>query len=167
MGAPMLNAWFKKYLTESGQSIVEISLITPILLAALYVPVDFGIAMYTAHLTQNAVREATRIAVSDPDPTKIPFNSAARTAARNEAISRLPARLRSPTVTVNYYGPATATCLQSVEVIASGTYDYFLYQVMHLVGVSVDDTAPITRSSRMWYQFQPVTNTTPACSVPS
>lgn len=162
----MLNhAWSKKYLSQSGQSIVEISLITPILLAALYVPVDFGIAMYTAHLTQNAVREATRIAVSDP--AKNPFNSAASTATRNEALGRLPARLRSPTVTVNYYGPATATCLQSVEVIATGTYDYFLYQLMHLVGVPVGDTALITRSSRMWYQFQPVTNATPACSVPS
>jgi hypothetical protein len=164
----MLNlAWFKNYLSQSGQSIVEISLITPILLAALYVPVDFGIAMYTAHLTQNAVREATRIAVSNPDPTKIPFNSAARTAARNEALNRLPARLGSPTVTVNYYGPATATCLQSVEVIATGTYDYFLYQLMRLVGVAVGNTATITRSSRMWYQFQPITNSTPACSVPS
>jgi len=150
-------------LNRKGQSIVELSLMTPLLLAALYVPADFGIALFTAHLTQNGVREAARIAVS----TKDPFDSSAGTAIANEALSRIPGKLKSVTVTVNYYGPATATCMQSVEVTAQGTYNYFIYQLMRMFGASVDNTMPITRTSRMRYEFQPVTNSTPMCSAAS
>src|SRR5437879_9699022 len=47
-------------LNDRVQSIVEMALITPLLLALLYVAFDFGIAYFTAHYTQNAVREAAR-----------------------------------------------------------------------------------------------------------
>src|SRR5438874_8275299 len=46
---------------QRGQSLIEIALITPLLLIALYVPMDFGIGLFMAHLTQNAVREGARI----------------------------------------------------------------------------------------------------------
>lgn len=36
---------------ESGQSIVEIALITPLILIALYIPVDFGVSFFIANLT--------------------------------------------------------------------------------------------------------------------
>ena len=79
----------RQFLDRSGQSIVEIGLVTPFLLIALYVPIDFGIAYYTAQLTQNAVREAARIGVS----TKDPFNANAATAIANEASEQITARL--------------------------------------------------------------------------
>jgi Flp pilus assembly protein TadG len=153
----------KCHLGRAGQSIVEIGLVTPFLLIALYVPVDFGIAYYTAHLTQNAVREAARLGVS----TKDPFNDSAGSAIAAEALSRLPVRLRSVTVTVLYFGPGSATCMQSVSVTAQGSYDYFFYQLLRLIGVTVPNSAPITRTSRMRYEFQPVTNSTPVCSTAS
>lgn len=153
----------RKILGRKGQSIVEISLIAPLLLVALYVPADFGIAMFTAHLTQNAVREAARIAVS----TKDPFDSNAGSAIANEALGRIPPRLTSVTVTVNYYGPAAATCMQSVEVRAQGSYNYFFYQLMRMFGATVPPSVPMTRTSRMRYEFQPVTNSTPMCSTTS
>jgi Flp pilus assembly protein TadG len=157
----MLNLnLLRKILSSKGQSIVEISLITPLLLVALYVPADFGMAMFTAHLTQNAVREAARIGVS----TKDPFNSAAATAIKNETLSRLPTRLSAKTVTVNYYGGGAANCNSFVEVNAQGNYDYFLYQVIRLFGATVSNTLPITRTTRMRYEFQPVTNT-PLCTT--
>jgi hypothetical protein len=131
------------------------------LLVALYIPADFGVAFFTAHLTQNAVREAARIGVS----TKDPFNSAAGTAIANEALSRVPARLTGVTVTVLYYGPATATCMQSVSVTAEGSYSYFLYQLLRMFGATVPNSTTITRTSRMRYEFQPVTNSTPECSA--
>src|SRR5438034_2884735 len=66
----------KRLLNKRGQSIVEMALITPLLLAVLYVAFDFGIAYFTAHYTQNAAREATRYAavlgdcsVVNPPPT--------------------------------------------------------------------------------------------------
>ena len=43
--------------STKGQSIVEISLITPVLLVALYIPVDFGIAF--SYQTLPAPRRAT------------------------------------------------------------------------------------------------------------
>jgi Flp pilus assembly protein TadG len=144
-----------------GQSIVEISLITPLLLVALYVPADFGIAMFTAHLTQNAVREAARIGVS----TKDPFDAAAADAVGDEALARLPTLLGSRTVTVNYYGPATATCMQSVQVTAQGAYNFSLYGLMRLLGFTAPSSLTINRGTRMWYEFQPVTNVTPICST--
>ena len=152
--------FIRKILNRKGQSIVEVSLIAPLLLVALYVPADFGIAMFTAHLTQNAVREAARIGVS----TKDPFDNPAGTTIANEALSRIPARLTAVTVTVNYYGPAAATCMQSVEVKAVGSYNYFFYQLMRMFGATVPPSVAITRTSRMWYEFQPVTNSTPMCS---
>lgn len=146
-----------------GQSIVEIGLMTPILLVALYVPADFGIAMLTAHLTQNAVREAARIGVS----TKDPFDNAAATAIRTEALNRMPARLTSKTATVTYYATGAADCLSFVEVTGQGSYDYFLYQIMRLFGATVTNSVQIARTSRMRYEFQPVTNVAPICASPT
>ena len=48
----------------NGQSIVELTLIVPLVLATLYIPVDFGIAFFTAQMVQNATREAARIGAS-------------------------------------------------------------------------------------------------------
>jgi len=79
----MLNRGFlARVVNHKGQSIVEISLITPLLLVALYIPADFGIAIFTAHLTQNAVREAARFGASTD-----PFDN---TAIQNEALNRMP-----------------------------------------------------------------------------
>ena len=145
----------RQFLDRSGQSIVEIGLVTPFLLIALYVPVDFGIAYYTAHLTQNAVREAARIGVS----TKDPFDNPAANAVANEAMANIPLRLKSVTVTVTYF--ATGTCMQNVSVTAQGSYNYFFYQILRLVGATVPDTVLISRTSRMRYDFQPFTYSNP------
>jgi len=145
-----------------GQSLVEIALITPLVLVALYIPADFGIAMFTGHLTQNAVREAARIGVS----TKDPFDSAASTAIKNEAINRLPARLVSPTVTVKYFAGGSPNCLQFVEVDAQGDYQYFLYQLIRLFGGTTSNTHQIRRATQMRYEFQPLTNAT-LCTPPA
>jgi hypothetical protein len=39
-------------LNSKGQSIVEIALMTPLILVALYVPFDFGMTIFTGHITQ-------------------------------------------------------------------------------------------------------------------
>jgi len=157
MGASVLSAIAPKRLWSSrGQNLVEIALITPLVLVALYIPADFGIAIFTGHMTQNAVREAARIGVS----TKDPFDSAAGAAIRAEAISRLPARLKSPTVTVKYFAGGAADCMRFVEVAAAGSYQYFLYQLIRLFGGTTPNTLPINRTTRMRYEFQPATNAT-------
>ena len=79
-----------------GQSIVELALLTPLILVALMIPVDFGLGFFTAHFTQNAVREGARIGAS-----MSPFDT---TAVENEVTDRLPDLLE---------GPATVTAVIS------------------------------------------------------
>jgi Flp pilus assembly protein TadG len=46
---------------QKGQSFVELALITPLVLGALMVAVDFGIALYMGNLIAVAAREGARI----------------------------------------------------------------------------------------------------------
>ncbi len=147
------NSFLQRIRNRKGQSIVELSLITPLLLVALYIPADFGIAFMTAQLTENAVREAARIgAVQDP------FNNAA---IQTEALNRMPSALASKSATASLHTAGGAGCAQFVEVVGTGNYNYFLYQIIRLMGGSVSNTAPITRTARMRYEFQPSSNNTP------
>ena len=158
----MLRTSFLSKLNRKGQSIVEISLITPLLFIALYVPVDFAVAYLTAHLTQNAVRDAARIGAAAKDP----FDAAAATAIKNDALSRMPARLSSKAAIVKYYstgGPVD--CTMFVEVTGQGNYDYFFYKIMRLVGATVPDATTITRVSRMRYEYQPDGNSNTLCAT--
>ena len=147
----------KKYRRDSeGQSIVELTLLLPIILVALYVPADLGVAFFTAHLVQNATREAARIGAS-----MNPFN---QTTVENELTNRLPTgRFTVSSVTANLNGSDTSTCMRRVLISVSGSYDLFLYQLTNLVvpGAIADTTIAITRSTAMRYDSQPLTNTGP------
>ena len=157
-----------------GQSIIEITLITPLLLAALYVAMDFGILFFTAHYTQNAVREASRIGAIMPDcaidatvpcvGTVTQSCSAATAAAVQEACNRLPQALTGASVEVTLTGSYyPATCMREVKVKASGTYNYGFYRAMALMGFPVSPTTSVARSADARYQGQPVT-VTGACA---
>jgi Flp pilus assembly protein TadG len=143
----------KLYRRSKGQSIVELTLLTPLILAALYIPADFGIAFYTAHLVQNATREAARIGAS-----MNPFDQAK---VENEATNRLPTgRFAVDSVSSDLDGDSASTCMRRVLVTVTGTYSPFLYQLINLVvpGASVTEIS-ITRSTAMRFDSQPLTNT--------
>jgi Flp pilus assembly protein TadG len=156
---------------RKGQSIVEISLITPLLLVALYVPADFGIAFFTAHLTQNAAREGARIAAISPEcgtstPCVITVTESSCPGANpivQEVCSRLPARLAAPiSIKTTLSGNLGDTCMRMVKVEVSGKYNFFLYQIIRLIGVTLtnNDTS-ITRAAELRYELQPVTYSDP------
>jgi hypothetical protein len=164
--------------SRKGQSVVEISLITPLLLVALYVAVDFGVALFTAHLTQNAVREAVRVGAILPDcsvvsgsptppcvtaPNVGPVKCTDTTPVIQEVCTRLPALLKAnnPDVTVTLTGTMGAACRRMITVSASGNYSYGLYNVMALIGISNPKTLAISRSANARYELQPVTYTDP------
>ena len=92
-----------------GQSIVEITLMTPLLLVALYVPFDFGMSIFAGHLTQNAVRDGARIA----SRTRTLDNSAAVSLA-TQIFANLPQLLVNPNkdVSVRYYADGAVDCAQ-------------------------------------------------------
>jgi len=154
-----------------GQSIVEITLMTPIILVALYVPFDFGMTIFTGHLTQNAVRDGARIASSTDsmDDTK------AATLA-TEVYGNLPQMLVSGSpatkqVTVTLLAGGAADCAQVVEVRAQGTYNFFFYRLIGLLGMTPPNPIQITRTTRMRYEHQPDMNggngpTTDFCTNP-
>ena len=149
-------------LNRKGQSIVELSLITPIILVALYVPFDFGVAIYAGHLTQNVARDGARRAA-----TKDLLDSALATTLATQIAGNLPPLLTSGTttkqVTVNYYATG-ANCAQSVEVIAQGTYNYFWYRLIGFLGLAPPSQLGIVRTTKMRYEFQPDTNSG-ACTL--
>jgi Flp pilus assembly protein TadG len=161
----------RKFLLNSrAQSLVEITLITPLLLVALYVAMDFGILFFTAHYTQNAVREAVRIGAILPDCAIDATVPCVTTVAAQscpgankvvqEACARLTDRLTSTTVAVTLTGTYfPATCMREVKVTASGLYQYGLYRVIALFGMPLPTSLTLTRSAAARYQGQPVTVT--------
>ena len=138
---------------------MEIALVTPLILIALYVPVDFGITIFTGYITQNAVRDGARIAST----TDLMTNAKAANLA-TQVYNNLPQRLitgsrATKQATVEYYGTGPANCAKFVEVQAQGTYDFFLYRLIGLLGFPPPDPIAIIRTTRMSYEFQPTTNT--------
>jgi Flp pilus assembly protein TadG len=154
----------RSILNCKGQSIVEITLITPLLLVALYVPFDFGMTMFTGHITQSAVRDGARIASN----TDLMDNTKAGNLA-TQVYDNLPQLLISGSttkqVTVKYYATGAADCAQYVEVRAQGTYDFFLYRLIALLGFSAPSGTEITRTTRMRFEFQPDSNGGAACAL--
>jgi hypothetical protein len=138
-----------------GQSIIELTLLTPVLLVALYVPFDFGMAIFAGHLTQNAVRDGARIASSIDSLD----NSKAGTLA-TQVFANLPQLLVEPDkdVTVKYFAEGAAGCAQFVEVVARGTYNFTLYRLIGLLGFPTPSSRQITRTTRMRYERQPDMN---------
>jgi Flp pilus assembly protein TadG len=150
--------------SRKGQSIVEIALITPLLLIALVIPADFGVAFFVANITGTAAREGARIGseMTKPggDQDDRDFTTANADAVRDAVIQRLPNYLKNRSVTVKFYEDTVANCLETVEVTASGTYDYYLYQILRLFGATVPNNTIISRTTQMPYLWQPYTNAT-------
>lgn len=139
---------------SSGQSIVELTLIVPLVLATLYIPADFGVAFFTAHLVQNATREAARIGAS--------MNPFVRATVEDEATKRLPAwKFVASSVSATLNGSSTSTCMRRVVVSVSGSYSLFWYRLLNLLipGTVTDTSLPITRNTAMRYDSQALTNT--------
>jgi Flp pilus assembly protein TadG len=138
-----------------GQSIVEITLMTPLILVALYVPFDFGMTIFTGHITQNVVRDGARIASTTDSMTNAKANQLAQ-----DIFDKLPNYFLSGTtsVAVKYYAGGAAGCAQFVEVQAQGTYKFLLYRLIALLGFSPPNSIPISRTTRMAYEFQPDAN---------
>jgi TadE-like protein len=154
---------------QMGQSVVELALITPLLLVALYIPADFGVAFLTAHLVQNAVREGARIGsgLTSGDPNK-PIDGGQGATIKDAVFARLPQRLSSPSVSVKFYfAGEAATCMQVVEVTTTGNFDFGLYHLMGLFGVTVPTSEPISRTTQMRYNYQRPENNTPICAATS
>lgn len=163
----LTNKLATKQNTQAGQSIVEITLITPLLLVALYVPVDFGISFFIGNLTQTAVREGARIGSGLQKSGSVPnliFSSAEANTVKTEVFSRLPNYLTNKSVTLTFY--SGAACLEFLQVSAQGNYNFSLYRVMRLFGLTAPTSMTISRTTQMSYKYQPYMNND-YCTVPT
>ena len=152
---------------QKGQSIIEMTLITPLLLISLYVPVDFGISFFIGNLTQTAAREGARIGSGLQLSGKVPdliFSSAEADIVKTEVFNRLPNYLTDKAVTVTFY--SGTACLEFLQVTAQGRYNFMLYKLMRLFGGNTPDFMTISRTTQMHYKYQPYTNDD-YCTVPT
>ena len=159
----------KKQARQRGQSIIEITLLTPLLLIALYIPADFGLAFYTGQQAQNASREGARIAAADPKlgggtlpgvtytaTCTMPScsgNILGETAARISS-ALLPGAIITVTLDPDSVPPVPSKCDRKVTVTVSGTYNYFFYHLLEAFGNTVPDTLNIVRSTSMRWEHQ-------------
>ena len=152
---------------QRGQSLIEITVITPLLLIALYVPVDFGISFFVGNLTQTAVREGARVGSGLQKSGSVPnllFSSAEANTVKTQVFSRLPNYLTNKAVTVTFY--SGTNCLEFVQVTAQGSYNFSLYRLMRLFGGTAPSSLTISRTTQMHYKYQPYMNND-YCTVPS
>jgi len=169
-GCGKMTSLMTKLARQRGQSIIEISLITPLLLIALYIPADFGIAFYMGNLTQNAAREGSRIGSGLQLSGKAPdltFDSTQANTVKKAVLDRLPGLLTNKSVTVTFY--TGTACVEFVQVTAQGDYNFFLYQLIRLFGGTAPNFVTISRTTQIPYNYQPYTNTTNTayCTVPN
>jgi Flp pilus assembly protein TadG len=146
---------------DKGQALVEFTLCFILFVVVAWIPADFGLAFYTGQLASNAAREGARIGSASK-----PFNASD---IATETCRRLPsALLKAPTgvgwtscspvsnagVKVELVA-GSGTCNQMVQVTVSGSYNYFFYQLLHLMGVSGDlNSKLISNQASMRWEHQ-------------
>lgn len=157
----MINYNSKK--RDKGQSLVEIALITPLVLGALMVAVDFGIAFYVGNLIAVAARDGARIGSqleksNRTDAANPDFAVADADMVRNRIQPRIPRYLTGRQVIVTFYedDPLVGAfpCSESIEVQVRGNYPFTLYRLMNFLGANVPTSLTLTRSTRMRYNYQ-------------
>jgi hypothetical protein len=146
---------------RNGQAVVEFTLIFVLLLVIAWIPADFGLAFFSSQLAANASREGARIGAADPSYSAqvgnctLPacFSLADGTILKETANRLSSALLPGAIITVDpLSGPS---CNQSVQVRVEGTYNFFFYQLLHLMGITTDlNTQSITRETSMRWEHQ-------------
>lgn len=160
---------------EKGQSIVEIALITPLLLGALMVAADFGVAFYMGNLLAVAARDGARIGselektggdAADPD-----FRVQDADIVANKIQSRIPRYLTGRQIIVTFYeddaGVGPPPCSESIEVQVSGNYSFTLYRIMNFLGANTPASRTLTRSTQIRYNYQRYDQSTTCISSPN
>ncbi len=153
---------------QSGQSIIELTLITPLLLVALYIPVDFGLAFFMGNTIATIARDGARIGSgltktggTSANPA---FSISDADTLEAQIVNQLPSYLKSRRITITFYEGAGG-CAESVEVKVEGSYNVFFYQVLRLFGATVNNSIPMSRATRMRYNYQPYTQNTPCTTM--
>ena len=144
---------------SSGQAVVEFTLTFLLFLVIAWIPADFGLALYTGQLAQNAAREGARIAAADPTlasgTTSCTMPSCSGNIFQQTAARISSALLPGATITLNLDPDTGSNCNRMVTVAVSGTYNFFFYQLLHWMGISENlENKKIDRQTRMRWEHQ-------------
>ena len=141
---------------SKGQAAVEFTLIFILLLVIAWIPADFGLALFSGQLAQNAAREGARIAAADPNLVNgnctMPCSGATAGTALKATADRMPAALL-PGATIDVSLATASSCNNAVTVTVSGDYNYFFYQILRLMQISTPNATTITRSTSMRWEY--------------
>ena len=142
---------------NSGQALVEFTLIFILLLVVAWIPADFGLAFYTGQLAQNASREGVRIAAADrnlvPGTTTCTMPCTSATGILKATADRLSSALL-PGATINLTLAAGTTCDRLVTVSISGPYNFSFYRILRFLGANVPPSVQINRQTSMRWEHQ-------------
>lgn len=125
---------------SKGQTLVEVSLILPLLVILVGAAVDWGLGLFVSHVVQNGVREGVRIAVTQY-PT---VDSTSVGSVVNSVIPDTP--LFSGFRDVTNVSCSTSGGLPSVTVQTRGTFNFIFLRLLGFTNMS------ISRSATMYYE---------------
>ena len=131
---------------QSGQALVEFTLMFVLFLAIIWIPADFGLAFYSGQLAQNASREGARLAAATN-----PFDAGN---IQTQVMNRMDSAVLK-NITANVVPPAcdSALNMQVVTVTVAGEYNFYFYQLLQLLGFSAPDSVVISRTTTMRYEY--------------
>ena len=142
---------------ESGQALVEFTLIFILFLIVAWIPADFGLAFFTGQIAQNASREGARLAAANKTnpvgTTSCTLPCSASSGILKATADRMSSALLPEGVVTLTVEPGTS-CDRMVTVEVSGQYNFFFYQLIRLMGFSAPDQTEIRRSTSMRWEHQ-------------
>ena len=148
-GRVKTKGWMKKTSAGQarGQSVVEFTLLLPLLIILIGGLTDLGMAVVVSIGLQNAVQEGARAAANTQDL------SANDTGVKDVVIAQIPAITLFSGIAVTNTAPSDANCDAEVTVTASGTFNY---TILRYIGFT---NALISRSTTMRYSDRPLCTT--------
>lgn len=129
---------------SKGQSIVEFTLLLPLLIILVGGLTDLGVAFLVSIGVQNSVREGARIAVTTEDLIGDDIG------VLGAVMDRIPAIGQFSSIVVTNTAPSDATCQAEVTVTASGNYNFIFLGIIGFTSI------PISRSTTMRYEDRPL-----------
>ena len=147
---------------SKGQDIAELALILPLVLVLIGGVVDGGLALFSGHMTQNAVREGARMAATIPPPGPVveagtfPSCRTSGSDAMQTVCSAIPNMGLIENYAVNITAVTGAVPNQSVTVTMTGQYSWYLLKFLSFMGNSFPDSIAIGRSATLRWEWQPI-----------
>ena len=131
----------KRLRPDSGEALLEMALVLPILIVLSMGMLDFGRAFHAKSLVDQAAREGVRMAA-------VPPTDVAAVQARVAAILASGGITGAPAATVSAVDPAT----HLITVTATYSFQFVTPGVFKLVGAGVGNSIPMTGRSSMRFE---------------